>query len=266
MEIGTRISGDTVTYANLRPQIPKRPPQASGVGWLTRIGVEEGAYEDLYTDGDADEPLPGYQAETTGDYRDADPEDPRGDGVYARDNADSALTAQIADVVTREGGRIPTDFSAAVQNEGYARSRDWTVYAPAHNPHHVAAAVTDVLRETDGVSDVRVSVSERAASDVARRLRSTGIGYVFDRDGEGDLVERALRVLRWESGLPVGRRRALHEAPTEAHERLEAADFEDKLTDYKTQIQTLVRRPGDAWDYHEVSIHINEEAEEAYYG
>ena len=266
MEIGTRFSGDTISYVNIQPQIPKRPSQASGVGWLSRIGVEEGAYEDLYTDGDADEPLPGYQAETTGDYRDAEPEDPRGDGVYARDSANSPLTAQIADVVTREGGRIPTDFSAAVQNEGYARSRDWTVYAPAHNPHHVAAAVTDVLRETDGVSDVRVSVSERAASDVAQRLRSTGIGYVFDRDSEADFIERALRVLRWESGLPVGRRRALHEAPTEVHERLEAADFEDKLTDYKTQIQTLVRRPGDAWDYHEVSIHINEEAEEAYYG
>jgi len=266
MEIGGQYNGDTIQYVSLRPQVPKRARGATGTGWLCRLAHEEGDYDDLYEDGDADDPLPGYQAETTGDYRDADPEDPRGDGVYERDDADSPLTAEIADVVTREGGRIPTDFSAAVQNEGYARSRDWTVYAPAHNPHHVAAAVTDVLRDTDGVSEVRVHVSDKSASRVARSLRATGIGYIFDEGDEDDCIERSLRELRWESGLPTCRQRLLQEVPTEARERVQDADFEEKLTDYQSELRTLHRRPGDAWDYHEVHIHINEEADDPYYG
>jgi len=266
MEIGTRYGDDTISYVNIRPQIPKRARGATGTEWLTRLAVDEGDYDDLYADGAADEPLPGYQSETTEDYRDADPEDPRGDGVYARDSADSSLTAEIADVVTREGGRIPTDFAAAVQNEGYARSRDWTVYAPAHNPHHVAAAVTDLLREADGVTEVRVSVSERAASEIARDLRATGIGYAFDRDEESDLIERSLRELRWESGLPVGRYWALQAVQSEARERVQDTDYDDKLGDYNSELRTLGQRPGDAWDYHEVTVHINEDAEEPYYG
>jgi len=265
MTVGTRFSGDTIQYVSLQPQIPKRARSASS-DWIARLAVEEGAYEDLYTDSDADEPLPGYQPETTEDYRDAEPEDPRGDGVYARDNADSPLTAEIADVVTREGGRIPVDFSATVQNEGYARSRTWRVYAPAHNPHHVAAAVTDLLRDTDGVTEVRVSVSYKAASEIARDLRATGIGYAFDRDEETDLIERSLRELRWRSGLPVGRRRVLKAVPSEARERVQGTDYDDKLGDYNSKLRTLEQRPGDAWDYHEVTIRIDEEAEKAYYG
>jgi hypothetical protein len=185
--------------------------------------------------------------------------------VYVRDDADSALTAEIADVVTREGGRIPIDFSAAVQNEGYARSRDWTVYAPARNPYHVAAAVTDLLRDTDGVGEVRVQVSDKPASKIAYDLRMAGIGYVFDRDAETDLIERALRELRWASGLPVGRRRILQAVPSEASERVQEADFDDKLTDPESKLHTLQQRPGDAWDYHRVAIRIDEAAEDPYY-
>jgi len=268
MEIGTQYDGDTIQYANIKPQIPRRARGATGPKWLCRLAVDQGDYVDLYADGDADDPLPSYQRETTADYREADPEDPRGDGVYVRDDADSPLTAEIADVVTREGGRIPVDFSAAVQNEGYARSRDWTVYAPAHNPYHVAAAVTDLLRDTDGVSEVRVHVSDKPASRIASRLRATGIGHTFEtygEDAEESQIERALRELRWESGLPAGQRRLLQVAPSEARERFQKADFDDQLTDYESQLRTLHRRPGDAWDYHEVSIHINEEADDPYY-
>jgi len=269
MEIGGTYNGDTIQYVNIQPQIPRRPRGATGAGWLCRLAVEQGDYDDLYEDGAADEPLPGYQAETTGDYREADPEDPRGDGVYVRDDADSTLTAEIADVVTREGGRIPIDFSATVQNEGYARSRDWTVYAPAHNPHHVAAAVTDLLRDVDGVSEVSVHVSDKPASRIARNLRANGIGHTFDSygdDSEDDCIERSLRELRWESGLPTGRQRILQVVPSEARERVQATDFDDQLTDYESQLNTLHRRPGNAWDYHEVRIHINEEAADPYYG
>ena len=260
MEIGGQYGGDTIQYVNIQPQVPTRGRRATGPKWLCRLAVEEGDYDDLYADGDADDPLPGYEPETTGDYREADPEDPRGDGVYARDDADSPLTAEIADVVTREGGRIPVDFSAAVQNEGYARSRDWTVYAPAYNPYHVAAAVTDLLRDTDGVLEVRVHVSEKPASRIAGRLRATGVGYVFDRESEEDRIERSLRELRWESGLSAGQQRILQVVPSEERERVQEADFDDRFTDYESQLQTLHRHPGDAWDYHEVHIHINEEA------
>jgi len=265
MEIGGQYGGDTIQYVNIQPQIPKRAGRAAGAEWLCRLAVEEGDYSDLYADGDADDSLPGYEPETTGDYREADPEDPRGDGVYARDDADSPLTAEIADVVTREGGRIPVDFSAAVQNEGYARSRDWTVYAPAYNPHHVAAAVTDLLRDTDGVSEVRVRVSEKPASRIARDLRASHIGYVFDRDDE-DRIERSLRELRWQSGLSAGQQRILQVVPSKARERVQGTDFDTQAIDYETQLQTLHQRPGDAWDYHEVHIHINEEATDPYYG
>jgi hypothetical protein len=266
MEIGSRYSDDTITYVNVCPQSPKRARRATGTGWIARLAVGEGDYDALYADGDADDPLPGYQAETTGDYRDTDPEDPRGDGVYVRDDADSALTAEIADVVTREGGRIPVEFSAVVQNEGYARSRKWRVYAPAHNPYHVAAAVTDLLRDADGVSEVHVHVSDKSASQIAQRLRATGIGFIFDRDNEADCIERSLRELRWESGLPAAQQRILQAVPSEARERAQEADFDDQLTDYDSQLRTLHQRPGDAWGYHEVNIRINEEAADPYYG
>lgn len=270
MEIGAKFGGETITYVNIQPQVPRRAREATSAEWLCRLAVEQGDYDDLYADGGANDPLPGYQPETTADYRQADPKDPRGDGIYARDSGDSPLTAEIADVVTREGGRIPVDFDAAVQNEGYARSRDWTVYAPAHNPHHIAAAVTDLLRDTDGVSEVRVHVSDNPASRIASKLRSTGIGHTFDPydgdDEEEGQIERSLRELRWDSGLPAGQRRLLQVVPTEARERVQNADFDDKLTDYESQLRILDRRPGDAWDYHEVSIHINEEANNPYYG
>jgi len=266
MVVGTGGNDDTIGYVSLKPQVPRRALKATGSEWIARLGVAEGGYDDLHDDGDVDEPLAGYQPETTADYREANPEDPRGDGVYARDSSDDPLTAQIADVVTREGGRIPVDFSAAVQNEGYARSRDWRVYAPGRNPYHVAAAVTDLLQDADGVHTVRVSVADRTAADIADRLRATGIGYVFDRDEEADLIERALRESRWQSGLPSGRQRVLAAAPGEARERADEADWKDKFTDYESLLGRLAKLPGDAWDYYEVTIHIDEEADKPYYG
>jgi hypothetical protein len=265
MEIGTRYNDDTIQYVNIRPQTPRRAGGATGTEWLCRLAVDQGDYDDLYEDGDVDDPLPGYNRETTEDHREADPEDPRGDGGYVRDNADSPLTTQLADVVTREGGRIPIDFSAAVQNEGYARSRTWAVYAPAHNPYHVAAAVTDLLRDSEGVGEVRVHVSDKPASKIAYDLRMTGIGYTFDRDAGDDLIERLLRELRWASGLPVGRRRILQAVQSEANERVQEADFDDKLTDPESKLRTLQQRPGDAWDYHKVTIRIDEAADDPYY-
>lgn len=272
MEVGTSFSSDTITHVNVQPQIPKRARSAAAVGWIARLGVREGDLDSLYEGTDVDEPLSGYQPETTEDYREADPEDPRGDGVYARDNADSPLTAQIADVVTREGGRIPVDFSAAVQNEGYARSRNWRVYAPESNPYHVAAAVTDLLQDTDGVSEVRVTVENWTAAGIARKLRANGIGFAFDYvdSEEGELIERVLREWRWSSGLPDGQRYMLQAAPTEARQRFRAADFDGdslrQMSDPTGDLQRLYQHPGDAWDYHEVTIHIDEEAKEAFYG
>lgn len=264
MEIGTTYGDDTISYVDVSPHTPRAVSTAVATKWIVREGIEAGGYDGLLTDdGDADTPLPGYQAETTADYRSADPEDPRGDGVYSRDSADSALTAEIADRVTREGGRIPVDFSAIVQNEGHARSRDWTVYAPAHNPYHVAAGVTDLLRDSEGVSNLQVWVDDDTAADRARRLRGSEFNYSVS---DPELIDRAVRELRWASGLSPGQRQALAASPSEARSRLKSADLTDGVIDYQTPLRQIKSHPGDAWDYHEVTISIDEEADTKYWG
>lgn len=272
MEIGTSgLDSETTSYVNLQPHDPTRPRQATE-DWMIRHALNEAdAWDDLYTDGDTDDPLPGYQPETTGDYREADPEDPRGDGVYRRDDADSPLTAQIADVVTRNGGRIPVDFSAAVQNEGYARSRDWTVYAPQSNPYHVAAQVTDLLQNADGVSEVNVWVDTESGADHEAELRRSGFGYAFDvvDDSDSEQVERLIREVRWQSGLSYGRRQALDTVPTDAREQaIHSNDGGDGILgdSYETALDSAIRHPGDAWEHCRIDITIHEEATEAYYG
>jgi len=113
---------------------------------------------------------------------------------------------------------------------------------------------------------VNVSVSDDAAADIARRLRATGVGYVFDRDEESHLIERILRELRWVSGLPAGRQRALKVVSTEARHRLRLADLDDKMSDYQGSVTRLAKHPGDAWEYHTVTIQIDEEADQPFYG
>jgi len=261
IDMQTSIHRGELKTVRLDPHDPSRASRAGSRDWLFRTALAESDTADLWGEGDVDDPLPGYESETTGDYRQADPEDPRGDGVYARDKSDSPLTGEIADIVTRNGGRIPVDFSATVQNEGYMRDRTWRIYAPGSNPYHIAAAVTDLLNETEGVTEVNVWVSDKTGADIEGKLRATGINYVFNSDDEADLLERALREVRWESGLPLGYQRALEARPSEARRRVDDADLDDGLTDYKTLLRKCHERPGDAWNYYEVSIQAIEEAE-----
>lgn len=263
MEIGTSFNDNSISYVNIKPQVPKRGGRAATNEWLMRLAVRESdALERPKLGVNASEPLDGYQPETTEDYRQADPEDPRGSGGYERDHLESPLTEQIADIVTRNGGRIPVNFSATVQNEGYARSRDWTVYAPGQNPYHVAAAVMDLLQDADGVSNVNVHVAEKTGAEMAQHLRATRFAYEFNTD-EDDLVEYGIRMLRWEHGLPASQRRALKAIPSEARERIQTARQHGKLGDkiYNTNLKRAGQHPGDAWDYYEVEIHIDEEAD-----
>jgi len=260
------FNGDTIARASLEPHDPKRPRSAAHIDWLMRTALDESEGYDLHADGEVSDPLLGYEAETTEDYRAADPENPRGDGGYIRDRTDSPLTRQIAELVTRGNGRIPRGFSAHVQNEGYARSRDWTVYAPAPNPYHVAAAVMDLLQEADDVGNVDIHVADETAAEIEQHLRSTMFGYALDDE---EMVERALRELRWASGLSQGRCRALEVNPSQAREQLVQkgfVGFPDDGDKTEKRASKLRQLPGDAWDYHKVTIHIHEEAEQPYYG
>jgi hypothetical protein len=222
--------------------------------------------------GEADptnEPLEGYEAETTGDYREADGSTPQGDGVYKRDYEGESLTEEIAQLVTRQGGRIPADFRARTQNEGYARSRMWTVYAPESNPYHIAADVTDLLREA-GIDDPAVHVETETPRDAAQHLRMTRLNYTVDKDEE-DLLDEYLRQIRWMGGLGREARREIHEDADSAWS--EIADEDDgRLADgnaddrTRTRIHRIANTPGDAWECCHVSISIHEDADNPYYG
>jgi len=243
---------------------------AVGPGPLCQACAEAGV--EVLTDGGEDEvtsenPLDGYEAETTEDYRSADADKHGGDGEYRLDHRKGSLTESIADIVTRQGGRIPTDFGADVQNEGYARERSWRVYAPSDNPYHVAAAVNDLLLDSDGVDEVNVHVNTETGADIEGKLRMTRFNYAFEED-QKELMEKRLRHSRWESGIEERDRPDTEES--EAHkivrEQIEAEESEDSMTIFdvnkiKGQLRALYQHPGDAWDHCEIRIQIHEEAD-----
>jgi len=242
--------------------------------------VTDGGVEDAT---DVDEPLDGYESETTGDYRQALDDPDAGDGYY---DVQGELTHEIADLVTRLGGRIPVDMQAREQNEGYARELQWTVYAPASNPHHIAAEAIDLLEEHDDVDEHDIYIEGESAADAADHLRSTGLNYVFDREDESEQIERVLRELRWESGLDRDAQQALVDEPSSARERVETSDrlarpkgllgddpAEDEdgvSTNAREQalerIDRIARHPGDAWAYREITIVAHQEADDPHWG
>lgn len=66
---------------------------------------------------------------------------------------------------------------------------------------------------------------------------------------------------------PAGGRAALHTVPTEAKQRIEISNrFDAGLTDDQQRILDLIEHPGDTWGHVKVSIHVDEEAEDPYYG
>jgi hypothetical protein len=265
IEVNGSYSDNEVRCVWIEPQSPTSH-SVVGMNWALRAAVTEGGYADLYDDGGSvDDPLPYYEHETTEDYRDTNPENPHGDGSYVRDGTDSPLTEQIANISTRNGGRIPTEFRAHVQNEGYARSRKWIVYAPASNPYHIAASVTDLLRNAKGVSSVDVEVNTETGAKIARRLKTTGFGDAFDNNEEDDLLTRAIRELRWRSGLPRGPERSLTAARSEAGLRLAEYNFDSPLGGYEEEIRRAANHPGDAWSYCKVVIRADEEATDPVY-
>lgn len=149
-EAGHTSSDDKISWLSGKPKSPTRLREVSGIQWLMEIALEETTdYVDRRRS-TADEPLDGYQPETTADYREAHPQRGGSDGGYTLDQKSISLTEEIAKIVTGEGGGIPCGFTGTAQNEGYARNRRWTVYAPGENPYHIAAAVMDKLRELPG--------------------------------------------------------------------------------------------------------------------
>lgn len=82
-----------------------------------------------------------------------------------------------------------------------------------------------------------------------------------------ELVERPLRELRWESGLPIGKRIALKIAPTEARQRLDVPGrYAEDIDKHQSKMRTIGQHPGDAWNYHKITIRAQEKADDPYYG
>lgn len=253
-------------------------------GPICKSCAQDGA-ETLLADGGEDdptaEPLEGYEPETTGDIAEATiRRASRGDGGYASDSADPSLTQIIAETTVAAGGRIARSFSPSTQNEGYARERTWTVYAPARNPFALASELTERVLERHAETAVDVYVSDQTGRDDLESLMHSRIGHLFEDDEEA-LYGEYLRELRWGRGLDRDDRSALRENPSEGRRRVEERPQpdrglfggeegevgEDPLNDRtRKRLRRLGEWPGDALDYHRITVRVHEDADSPYYG
>ena len=189
---------------------------------------------DEYDQSAASEPFKSYTAETTAEYRQS--------ALEATDGPTHKLTHEVAQARTRAGGRISRTFTGTVSRHSQNQTYEWTVYAPAPNPFHVAAAVVDVLVKADSVEDVQADISNRTPAAITETVRGNRMYFEFEPD-EYDQLERCIRQLRWCGGVEND-----DVAPLEGLDRTDHAD-----------IQQLTASPGDAWDHHSVCISVREE-------
>ena len=228
-------------------------------------------------------------AETTDDPKQAGEDTLAGDGVYEQDrSAEEPITDGLARIVTREGGRIPIGFEAAVQNEGYARGRDWAVFAPADNPYHLAAAVVDYLNDRDAPDEIDITVERNTAADTAETLRATNLQWALDGDDPAtdDRIEEVIEWLRYSSAYSDVKHATAEDAMPEIVARLregfdtldisfdeddeEEADEIDPISSrdpekLRSRFFDLTGWPHDAWDYRLVTISIHEAADDPTY-
>lgn len=184
----------------------------------------------------ASEPISGYTAETTGEYCQLE--------LESADGQTHDLTDDIARTTTRAGGRVPTDITATITRRSRHLECEWTVYASAPNPFHVASELMDLLLEADGVESVQVDISDRTPAEITEMIRGTRMGFTFDLDDYEDL-EETIRALRWQGGVEGDNLVSL--------ENLDLADREN--------VQDLAAAAGDAWDHYSVAISIRQRRE-----
>lgn len=226
-------------------------------------------------------------AETTDDPRDTGSELLGGDGGYNQDQAGGEpITDALARIVTRGGGRIPVGFEAFVQNEGYARSRDWTVYAPASNPYHIAAEVMDYLNDHDAPDAVDVRVEIDTAEHTANVLRDTNLQWALNSNDPdaNERIEEVIEWLRYSSAYSDFTQAIGEEAMPEIVARLkkgfETADIsfdedgdQDQIyaissrnpDELRTNFFDLTGWAHDAWDHCLITVSIHESADNASY-
>lgn len=221
------------------------------------------------------EPFPEYEAETTTDATDV-PSVFRasGDGVYNRDSETirgdkTSLTKHIAEITTKHGGRIPVDFSASTQNDGYARLRSWRVYAPSDNPYRIAAEITDKLEETASVDSINVDVTV-SGRELTNRVRRELERITFsESDNSGrvvfeDELNTAMRLIRWFTGVPRADRDAVNNRLEDDVQRLTNnldGLYEQSYSDFRDDYNAAHNYPGDAQDFTRINIDIHEEAD-----
>lgn len=232
------------------------------------------------TDGILTEQYPEYNAQTTQDPRRADIESLADDGGYARDKSTTSLsdmkplTKQIANFTTNNGGRISTDFRAGVQSEGYQRTRRWRVYAPTSNPFVIAAGITDILNDADGIDGINVEVN-KSGIEYSREVipRITRVIRQDDEDTvPDDVSNKILRLLQWGDGLDgedyAKRADPVAEILSEriASDNPREALFNATDDDFRRKYDALGNYPGDAIRYTVVTIEVFEAAEDPFFG
>lgn len=154
------------------------------------------------------------------------------------------LTSEIARATTDAGGRIPIKFDGSVTKHSRNQTCEWTVYAPSPNPYHVAAAVVDVVEDSENIESFQVHVSEKTAAEITETVRGNRMYFEFETD-EYDKLERCLRILRWSGGT----------------EKDDLHGWVEEKISTQESAERLADSPGDAWDHHTITVSVREERE-----
>jgi hypothetical protein len=193
------------------------------------------------------------------DYRTETTEDCHGDIETASTSQTDNLTEQLASTVTRAGGRIPIDLEPDSTSKPQQREREWVVYAPAPNPYHVVADITDLLIEADEIARFNVNIDRTVPISLADRIRATRVFDAFET-GEDQKMEQYFRHLRWNSGVDSDQEgeESMHAATDIAPDVLvtqveQAIQDRAGRTDLLEQLDTT---PGDAWEYQPIHITV----------
>ena len=205
-----------------------------------------------------------YTAETTADHRNTSDARKGGDGVYQHDHDRDAedWNSELAALVTKANGRIPVDFREHIQNEGYARTRTWSVYAHPMNRYRVAADIRDLFRDKPEVEDVSVELATETGKRMGDRLARKIERETREReDVDQEVIDRAVEDIRWERGLPREMIRDLRDPPNAREIIEENTEDTDSL---KQDVMNVSRHPADAWEYHEIYISVYETADEPF--
>lgn len=211
------------------------------------------------------DPIEGYDAETTEDYRHIDnPIIGGGDGIY-NDDVIETLIDEITSLSTKHGGRVPTTLTT-IENDGHIRHAKWTVYAPADNPYHLAAALQDILNTTDEIKDGHVEVGEtgrQKEATLVRQYQTEMFGLDIDDETASDIVSKLTRIIRWGHGVEDDAEKIEIESWLKANAPDDILNPHSDRWDqnhYRAH-EACCRHAGDAWDHVKIDISWTQEAD-----